>query len=106
MKKILILNGSHSELPLIKAASSYNLKLYITGKNKDAIGNKYGNDYIELDYSDKEKILALSKKINIDYICAPAHDLGLLTATYVANRLSLPGYDNINTSKSLLYLHF
>ena len=103
MKKILILNGSHSEIPLIKAALSYNLKIYITGTNKDAIGNKYGNDYIELDYSDKEKILALSKKINIDYICAPAHDLGLLTATYVANRLSLPGYDNINTSKKIIY---
>ena len=56
MKKILILNGSHSEIPLIKAALSYNLKIYITGTNKDAIGNKYGNDYIELDYSDKEKI--------------------------------------------------
>ena len=42
MKKILILNGSHSEIPLIKAALSYNLKIYITGTNKDAIGNKYG----------------------------------------------------------------
>ena len=103
MKKILILNGSHSEIPLIKAALSYNLKLYITGMNKDAIGNKYGNEYIQLDYSDKEKILDLSKKINVDYVCAPAHDLGLLTATYVANSLNLPGYDNIDTTKKIIH---
>ena len=103
MKKILVLNGSHSEIPLIKAALSYDLKLYITGTNKDAIGNKYGHDYINIDYSDKEKILKLAKKINIDYICAPAHDLGLLTATYVANNLSLPGYDNINTTNKIIY---
>ena len=57
MKKILILNGSHSEIPLIKAALSYNLKIYITGTNKDAIGNKYGNDYQNLTIVIRKKFL-------------------------------------------------
>ena len=57
---------------------------------------------IKEDYSNSEQILQIAK-IKIDFVCAPFHDLGLLTATYIAKTLNLPGYDDLNTTKNLIF---
>ena len=61
-KKILILNGSHSELPLIRGAKSLNLHVITTGNAPSLIGHTEADEYYAADFSDKEEILELSKK--------------------------------------------
>jgi biotin carboxylase len=97
-KKILILNGSHSEIPLIKAARELGLYVYTTGNNPNSIGHRYANQYIKMDFSDQIAILGLSRKLKIDAICSSANDFGAITASYVAEKLSLPGHDNYKTA--------
>ena len=95
MKKvILILNGSHSEIPLIKSAKRIGLRVITTGNDSTLIGHKYSNKYIKSDISKKKLILNIAKKNKINFICPPAHDLGIVTASYIAEKLKLPGFDS------------
>ncbi len=72
--------------------------MYTTGNNPNLIGHQYANEYIEADYSDQIAILGLSRKLSIDAICSSANDFGAITASYVAEKLSLPGHDNYKTA--------
>lgn len=101
-KKLLILNGSHSEIPLIQAGKKLGFHVITTGNDPDLIGHNYSDEYHSADFSDLEASLALSKKLNIDAICSSANDFGAITASYVAEEMGLPGHDPYKTT---LILH-
>ena len=102
MKKILILNGSHSEIPLVLAAKDLGLYVITTGNRPDLIGHTLSDEYHAVDYSDKDEVLSLGKRLQIDYICSCANDAGIITAAYVAEKLGLPGFDSYENT---LILH-
>lgn len=101
-KKILILNGSHSEIPLIKSAKKLGFYVITSGNSPELIGHKFADEYHYADYSNIQEILSLSKKLNIDAICSCANDFGLITASYVSEKLCIPSHDNYET---ILQLH-
>lgn len=101
-KKLLILNGSHSEIPLISSARDLGFYVITTGNDASLIGHSFSDEYHPVDYSDKEAILALAKQLDIDFICSCANDFGTITASYVAEKMALPGQDSYQTS---LVLH-
>lgn len=101
-KKILILNGSLSEMPLIKRAKELGFYVVTCGNAPELIGHQYADEYINADYSDKELILKLCKEHNIDRIVSCANDFGVITAAYVAEQLGWPGHD---TYENALVLH-
>jgi phosphoribosylamine-glycine ligase len=102
MKKIMILGGSHSELPLIQEAKKQGLYVVSVG---NILGNGHleSNEYYLKDYSDKELILKLAKTKNIDFICFGAHDLTITTATYVNDKLQLNS--NLDDYETTCILH-
>ena len=100
MKKILIVGGSHSELPLIQEAKKRGLFVITTGNIK-AIGHKYSDKFILEDYSNKEAILKIAKNEKIDYICFGAHDLSMISTAYVAEKLGINGFDSYETTLKL-----
>ncbi|RLA49453.1 MAG: phosphoribosylglycinamide synthetase [Gammaproteobacteria bacterium] len=100
-KKILILNGSHSEIPLINAAKNLDYKVITAGNDPSLPGHKYADEYCNEDFSDKEAVLSLAVDLGIDAICSPANDFGALTAAYVAEALNLPGHDTYETALTL-----
>jgi len=102
MKKLLILNGSHSEIPLIKSAKKLGFYVITTGNAADLIGHAYSDEYHLADFSNLKEILDLSIRLKIDAICSCANDFGAITASYVAEKLSLPGHD---TYENTLILH-
>ena len=59
MKRLLILNGSFSEITLIQAAKKLGYYVITSGNNPQLIGHKYADEYIPADYSDKEAVLQL-----------------------------------------------
>ena len=102
MKKILlILNGGHSEIPLIQAGKNLGFYVVTTGNAPEMIGHPYADEYHRADFSDKEAILELAKKLNISAICSCANDFGIITAAYVAEKLNLPGHDSFDTTYKL-----
>lgn len=101
-KKMLILNGSHSDIPLIQAAHSLGYQVVTSGNNPELIGHRYADQYVNADYSDYEKMLWVAKKEEINAVCACANDFGAITASYIGEHMGLKGHDPFETT---LLLH-
>lgn len=102
MKKALLLCASHNDLGLLRALRKLGYYIIVTGNIPGLIGEKYADQYIQEDYSDKEAVLSIAKREQIDVICSCCNDFGVYTAAYVAGKLGLPGYDSYETT---LLLH-
>lgn len=102
MKKVLLLCASHNDLGTIRALKKLNYYIISTGNVFGLVGQNLTDEYIQMDYSDKDKILELAKEKKIDAICQCCNDFGVYTAAYVAEKLELPGYDSYETT---LILH-
>lgn len=92
-KKILILNGSFCEEPIIKKAKEMGYYVVTTGNMPNLVGHQYADEYIPADYSNKEVILELVKENGIEGIVSCANDFGVLTAAYVAEQMGWKGHD-------------
>lgn len=102
MKKALLLCASHNDLGLIRALRKLGYYIIVTGNLPGLIGEKYADEYIPADYSQKDVILEIAKEKKIDAVCQCCNDWGVYTAAYVAEKLGLPGYDSYDTT---LLLH-
>ncbi len=102
MKKLLVLNGSHSDIQLIQAGKKLGYYVYTTGNRPDLIGHAYADEYICGDFSKPEEIYALFCDKGLDAVCSCANDFGAITASYLADRIGLPGHDSYETT---LILH-
>lgn len=96
--KVLLLNASHNDMGLIRGLKKLGAQIIVTGNIPGLIGEKYCDKYIRADYSNKELILRIAKDEMIDRICACCNDYGVYTASYVAEKLGLPGYDSYETT--------
>lgn len=101
MKKALLLCASHNDLGLIRALHKLNYEIIVSGNIPNLIGQKYCDKYIQADYSDKELILEIAQKNGINAILQCCNDFGVYTASYVAEKLGLPGYDSYETTLKL-----
>lgn len=101
-KTALLLCASHNDLGLIRALRKLGYYIVATGNIPGLSGEKFVDEYIQADYSDKELILHIAEEHKIDVICQCCNDFGVYTASYVAEKLGLPGYDPYETT---LLLH-
>ncbi|MCG3665687.1 ATP-grasp domain-containing protein [Aliarcobacter butzleri] len=98
MFNLLILGGSHAEIPLIKSAKKLGFYVITTGNKENDLGHKYADEYIKEDFSDKEKMYELALKLKIDAICPCANDFAAISCSYVAEKLGFTHYDDYKTS--------
>lgn len=111
MKKILILNGTISEIPIIMQAKEMGYFVVTSGNMPDLPGHSYADAYLPADYSDGEEILRLVKENGIEGIVSCANDFGVITSSYVAEQMGWPGHDTYEHSvlmhhKDLLMQYF
>lgn len=90
MKTVMILGGSASEVPVIRRALEMGHKVVLVDRDDKSPGFK--EDVIAEHYSiaDKDKILELAQKYNIDGILASV-DAGVRPTAYVCKVMGLPG---------------
>lgn len=105
MKKLLVLNGSHSDVPLIEAGKRLGFRVFTTGNDPTLVGHGYADEYHPADFSDKDAMLELARALGIDAVCACANDFGAISAAYVAEELGLPGHDPYATALVLHHKH-
>lgn len=91
MKKILMLGGSHFQIPAIKYAREANYYVITADYLPDNPGHQYAHEYHNVSTIDKESVLKLAQDLCIDGIVSYASDPGAPTAAYVAEKLNLPG---------------
>ena len=92
MKKILLLGGSYFQVPSVKKAKELGYYTITCDYLPDNPGHKYADEYHNVSTTDKEAVLKLAKKLNIDGIVCYASDPAAPTASYVAEKLGLPGH--------------
>lgn len=90
-KKILILAGSHFQIPVIKYAKDQG-HFVITCDNKPSNpGHKFADKYYNISTTYLDEILTVSKKEKIDGILAYGSDIAAPAAAYVSEKMGLPG---------------
>lgn len=101
MKKVLILNGTISEIPIIKIAQNMGFYVVTTGNMPNLPGHKIADEYIPADYSNCEEVLKLVKDNDIEGIISCANDFGVITSSYVAEQMGWPGHDTYEHSLTM-----
>jgi len=89
-KRLMLLGGSRYLLPIIEIAHKLGYYVITCDYLPDNIAHKYSDEYCNVSIIDKEAVLEVAKKLQIDGILSFACDPGVVTAAYVAEKLGLP----------------
>lgn len=89
-KKLLLLGGSHYLLPVIEEAHRLGIHVITCDYLPDNAAHRYSDEYHNVSIIDKDAVLALARELEIDGISSFACDPGVVTAAYVAEKLTLP----------------
>ena len=90
-KKLLQLGGLRYLIPVIKSAHEQGYYVITCDYLPNNIAHQYSDEYINASITDKEAILKIAMDKHIDGIMSFAVDPGVLTASYVAEKMGLPG---------------
>ena len=86
----MILGGSRYALPVIEAAKKLGIYTITADYLPDNIAHKYSDEYVNVSIIDKEATLEVARRLNIDGVMSFGCDPGVVTAAYVAEKMSLP----------------
>ena len=89
--KILILGGGFQQLPAIRKAHELGLTVLLADYLPDAPGRREADQSFLISTRERDKILELVRKEDVDGILAFASDPAEETAAYVAEKIGLPG---------------
>lgn len=105
IKKILILAGSHFQVPVIEYAKRKGAFVITCDNRPENPGHCLSDKYINVSTTDLDGILKVAKDYNINGILAYGSDIAAPTAAYVSEKLNLIGNSfktiNILTDKGL-----
>jgi biotin carboxylase len=90
MKKILMLGGSHFQVPSIKTAIAMGYHVITCDYLPDNPGHKFAHEYYNISTTDKEAVLELSKRLKVDGVVCYASDPAASTAAYVCEKMGFP----------------
>lgn len=91
MKKILLLGGSAQQVIAIETAKKLGYYTVLCDYLSDNPGQYVADKFYLVSTTDKDYVLEVAKKENIDGVIAYASDPAAPTAAYVAEKLGLPG---------------
>ena len=91
MKKLLLLGGSAQQVIAIESAKRLGYSTVLCDYLPDNQGQYKADKFFLVSTTDKEAILEVAIKENIDGVVAYASDPAAPTAAYVAEKLGLPG---------------
>lgn len=89
-KKLMLLGGIRYLLPAIEAAHKHGCHVITVDYLPNNIAHQYSDEYHNVSILDKEAVLQLAQKLQIDGILSYAVDPGVVTAAYVAEKMGLP----------------
>lgn len=90
MKKILLLGGSAQQIIAIKTAKKHGYYTVLCDYLTDNPGQYEADKFYLVSTTDKEAILDVARKENVDGVLAYASDPAAPTAAYVAEKMGLP----------------
>lgn len=102
MKKILILGGSHRDIPLIQAAQALGLHVITLGDRDYYIGHNFSNQSYRIDFNNIAKISNLIQELKIDFLCPGCSEQALKNTVILSEKHMIGNFDSL---EKLLLLH-
>lgn len=99
-KKIAIIGASYLQMPLVLESKCLGLETHCFAWEEGAVCKPFVDYFYSVSTIDKEQILNLCKKINIDGIVSIASDVAVPTVNYVASNLKLIGNSDSDSEAS------
>lgn len=91
MKRILIIGAGFLQSFVIKKAKELGYYVFCVDGNPKAVGYQYADEYETINITDQEACLSYAQSKQIDGVMTAATDYGVLTASYIAEKLNLRG---------------
>lgn len=91
MKKILIIGAGFLQSFVIQKAKEMGYETIAVDADPNAIGFQYADKYAVINIVDEKACLVYAKENQIDGVLTAATDYGVLTASYIAQEMGLPG---------------
>ena len=91
MKKILLLGGSAQQVPVVERARRLGYYTILCDYLPDNPGQHAADKFYPISTTDREAVLEIAEKEQIDGVLAYASDPAAPTAAYVAEKMRLPG---------------
>ena len=91
MKKVLIIGAGFLQDFVICKANSMGYETYAVDADPDAVGFKHAHHHGVINIVDDHACLEYAKRNSIDGVLTAATDYGVLTASYIAQKMGLPG---------------
>lgn len=90
MKKILMLGGSHFQVPSIIKAKEMGYYVITCDFLPGNPGHQYADEYFNVSTTDKEAVLKLARDCKVDGVVCYASDPAAATAAYVCEKMGFP----------------
>lgn len=91
MKKILIIGAGYLQHFLIKKAKEMGYYTLSVDADPNAIGFRFSDKYAVINIVDEDACIKFAMDEHIDGVLTAATDYGVLTASYIADKMGLPG---------------
>ena len=99
MKKVLILGGSHRDIPLIKASQELGCFVITLGDRNYYLGHKYSDKYYKVNFNDLAKVKEIIESEKIDYLVPGSGEESYLNTVQLAQELNIGNFDSLDVAK-------
>jgi biotin carboxylase len=101
VKKLLLAGGSHADIPMIRAAKGLGFHVISSGNRAADLGHAHADETHLADFSDREAILGLARRLGVEAIVSSCNDFSALSCAWAAEQLGLPGHDPYDVACTL-----
>lgn len=99
MKKILLLGGSHRDIPLIKASQKLGYFVITLGDRDYYLGHQYSDKSYKINFNDLEKVKKIALDERIDYLLPGCGEESYLNTVQLSHELNIGNFDTLETAK-------
>ena len=99
MKKILILGGSHRDIPLIEASQELGYFVITLGDRDYYLGHDYSDKSYKVNFNDLVKVKEIIKSEEVDYLLPGSGEESYLITVQLAQELGIGNFDTLETAK-------
>jgi len=99
MKKILILGGSHRDIPLIKASKELGYYVITLGDRDYYLGHNYSDQYYRINFNDLNAVKKIIKKEKISYLIPGSGEESYLNTVQLSQELGIGNFDALEIAK-------
>jgi len=101
MEKILILGGSHRDIPLIKASQELGYFVITLGDRDYYLGHNYSDKAYRINFNDLKAVKEIIKKEQVSYLLPGSGEESYLNTVKLSSELGIGNFDKVEIAQLL-----